>query len=222
MPNNEKPDAAVPIDAAIDAPKIDAAPDANPCGNNRVVYINFGGATINKANTSDATQNDASWPGAATVTMSAWGGSTTDQTAVVTQLQNTFTAVNPNIQIVTTAPTNGPYIMIGIGGNMNQAGVQFTGAVNTLNCSDTNKSSLGWVFDGLSNAQTANFAAGAIGYGMGMGGTGNSNDCMCSWNSQCNPGGGACTFSASVNTQNGCAGAANPQDDQAVLQAFCD
>jgi hypothetical protein len=227
MPNGDKPDAAKAADAAVDAEPIDAAPDANPCGNNRVVYLNFTGATIAKANTADATQNDAAWVGldgggATTATMPAWTGNAASIDAIVNQLTTTFTAIDPNIKFVTTAPTNGPYIMIGFGGGMGNAHVPYTGAVNTLDCGDTNKSDLGWVFQTGNNTTAANYAAGAIGYGMGMGGTGNSGDCMCSWNSNCAPNGNACTFSSNINTQNGCANAANPQNDVAVLQTFCD
>jgi len=221
-PNGLGPDAAKPVDAAaIDTKPLDAPLDAPACGNGRVVFLNFGGQTISKANTADATQNDAAWPGAATVTMPAYGGNATQQAAIVTQLQNTFATVDPNITFVTTRPTNGPYIMIGFGGSMADANVQFTGAVNTLDCGDTNKSDLGWVFDGIGTTEAANFAAGAIGYGMGASGTGKSTDCMCSWNSNCAPNTGtACTFSANIATQNGCPGT-NPQNDVALIQTFC-
>jgi hypothetical protein len=221
-----------PIDASTGGsiPPTDAPPDASLCASGRVVFLNFDGDTLTQAATSDATQDEAVWVGLAndetTATMPEWRPTASDRTTqiqdVVTALQTTVATIAPDITFVTTRPANPPYVMIGFGGTMGDAGVPYTGAVNHLDCGDTNKNDVGWVFESASTTtQAANFAAGALAFGLGATGTTVPTDCMCGWLTQCTASATACTFSATAHAQLACPGETNPQNDDAILQAFC-
>jgi hypothetical protein len=209
-------------------PPMDAPADASTCPTGRVVFLNFAGDTIAQAAASDATQDQAIWVGmsngATTATMSEFRPNAADRTtqiqSVVTALQSIFAGV-PEVTFVTTRPAAGPYVMIGFGGTMGQAGVPYTGAVNHLDCGDTNKNDLGWVFESATTTQAANLAAGAIGFGLGATGTTDQTDCMCGWLTQCQASGNACSFSATAQAQVACPNETDPQNDVAILQAFC-
>ena len=102
---------------------------------------------------------------------------------------------------------------------------QFTGAVQQLDCGDVNKNDIGIIFDNITGQQAANYAVGAIGYGLGLTGTRASGNCMCSWNVPCNPGAGACTLSATAAINGAdphCAGEGATQDQTAPFtNNFC-
>jgi hypothetical protein len=216
-------------DAPMSIAPMDAPADASTCPTGRVVFLNFDGDTLNKAAASDATADAAIWVGmsngATTATMTEFRPTASDRTtqiqSVVTTLQSIFSGV-PEMTFVTTRPAAGPYVMIGFGGTMGQAGVPYTGAVNHLDCGDTNKNDVGWVFESASTTtQAANFAAGAIGFGLGATGTTVPTDCMCGWLTSCQASGTACTFSATAQAQLACSGETDPQNDVAILEAFC-
>lgn len=219
------------VDAgAIDARVRDAPPDANACTNGRVVFLNFGGDTLSRAAQSDATADTAVWVGMSSGqtngTLPEWRPTAGDRTSqiaeVVDALQAKFSAIAPTMQFVTTRPVTGPYVMIGFGGSQNNVGVPYTTAVNHLDCGDANLNDVGWVFENVADTTSvANFAAGAIGFGMGLTGTTDSNDCMCGWLTSCNASGAACTFSSAANAQIACSGETDPQDDTAILASFC-
>jgi hypothetical protein len=219
------------VDAvAIDARVRDAPVDANACANGRVVFLNFGGDTLTRSAESDATADAASWVGMSSGqtsgTLAEWRPTATDRTSqiaeVVDELQAKFSAIAPAMQFVTTRPATGPYVMIGFGGSQNDVGVPYTTAVNHLDCGDTDMNDVGWVFENVTNATSVvNFAAGAIGFGMGLTGTTDSNDCMCGWLTNCTASGAACTFSSAANAQIACSGETDPQDDTSILASFC-
>jgi hypothetical protein len=219
------------IDAiAIDARVRDAPPDANACPSGRVVFLNFGGDTLTRSAESDATADTASWVGMSsdqtTGTLPEWRPTASDRTSqiatVVDELEAKFSTIAPTMQFVTTRPATGPYVMIGFGGSQNNVGVPYTTAVNHLDCGDANMNDVGWVFENVTDATSVvNFAAGAIGFGMGLTGTTDSNDCMCGWLTDCQASGAACTFSSAANAQIACAGETDPQDDTAILANFC-
>lgn len=205
----------------------DAAPDAPPlCSNGRVIYLNFEGATLTKANTSDATQNKAVWMGQSTGTLARFRPGASDR---ATQIADTVTAfevgigVHPTIKIVTTKPTTGPFFELGFGGDANDVGVQYLYAVDRLDCGDTTtKSDIGWVFEAAESPQrAANFALGALLFGLGATGTTAPNDCMCGWLTNCQASNNACTFSTSINAAAGC-NVPNPVDETTYLDHFCD
>jgi hypothetical protein len=213
----------------IDAPRADAPTDAPTCG--RVVFLNFDGDTLARSPEGDARNDAAAWvgmsSGQSSATMAPWRSTASDRASqiaeVVAELQAKLSTIAPTMQIVTTRPQSGQYVMIGFGGSMQAAGVPYAGAVATLDCGDTNKDDVGWVFESVSSTtQVVNYAAGAIAFGMGATGTTNSNDCMCGWLTACSPSGASCTFSAAANAQLACTGETDPQDDVALLQAFCD
>jgi len=221
------------VDANVrDAPiAVDAPPDADLCRTHRVVYLNFGGDTLQQAATSDATVDEASWlgmsSGQASGTVAMWRPNQDDRTElmkdVVEAVETTFATVAPAMTFVTTRPATGPYVMIGFGGSMDDVGVPYSTAVAKLDCSDTVKSDVGWVFENVaSTTAAANYAAGAIGFGLGATGTTNPNDCMCGWLTDCTASASPCTFSSTANAQIACAGETDPQDDVAILQGFCD
>jgi hypothetical protein len=218
------------VDASTSStPPMDAPADASTCPTGRVVFLNFAGDTLTKAAASDATHDAAIWVGmsnnATTATMPEFRPNAADRTtqiqAVVTALQSIFSGT-PEVTFVTTRPAAGPYVMIGFGGTMGEAGVPYTGAVNHLDCGDTNKNDLGWVFESASTTtQAANFAAGAIAFGLGATGTTDPNDCMCGWLTQCQASANACSFSATAQAQLACPNETDPQNDVAILEAFC-
>lgn len=205
----------------------DAAPDAPPrCGTGRVIYLNFEGATLTRAVTSDATQNKAVWMGQATGTLAQFRPGAGDR---ATQIADTVTAFevgiagHPAIQVVTTKPATGPFFEIGFGGDANDVSVPYLYAVDRLDCGDTTtKSDLGWVFEAAESPQrAANFALGALLFGLGATGTTNPNDCMCGWLTNCQASTNACTFSTSITAAAGC-NVPNPVDETTYLDHFCD
>ena len=95
-------------------------------------------------------------------------------------------SVVPSIQVVTARPAAGPYVMIGFGGAATTVNVPYQDAVNRLDCGDTVKNDIGWIFEDVATTQAAaNFAVGAIAFGLGVTGTTDVNDCMCGWLTSC-------------------------------------
>ncbi|MDB4956736.1 MAG: hypothetical protein JWO36_4305 [Myxococcales bacterium] len=210
--------------AADAAVSIDAAP---ACATGRVLYLNFDGATLTKATTSDATQNHASWMGVTqpitTATMPGYLANNANRAQLIVDVTNAVKAglaAYPSISIVTTRPAAGPYVMIGFGGTEAMVAIQYRFAVQKLDCGDTNKNDLGWVFDDAGGTQkAANDAIGAVGFGMGLTGTTTTTDCMCGWLSNCVQASSACTLSASIPALANCN--MNPQNEIAAFQSFC-
>lgn len=204
-------------DAAIDAPSL--------CPSGRVVYLDFGGETLLQATASDATTNHAVWMGVTAATLPKFRPNAGDRdqqiTDITSQVRAKLTAV-PQVTIVNTRPTTGPYVLIGFGGDRTMVNVPYTGAVNRNDCGDVVKSDLGWVFESAaSTTEAANYAAGAIAFGLGVTGTTDPDDCMCSWLTACSPSGNACTYSSSITADLRCPNQVNPQNEVAILQAFC-
>ena len=79
-----------------------------------------------------------------------------------------------------------------------------------------------WVFEDTPSSQkAADFAIGAILFGLGATGTTDPGDCMCGWLTQCQASNGACTVSSSINAALSCPNQTNPQDEVAILHSFC-
>lgn len=228
------PDAA-PADAAeIDAPPddadvvpIDAA--AARCAS-RTVFLNFDGQALQKG-PSDATTNSASWMQGNTGTAPPYlnGNGNRDATiqAIVNGVRSQLSQFP--ITVVTTRPNTRSYVMIVFGGQMGQVGSRYTGAVNTLDCDDLRPNDVAWVSDSVAPTQLAiNYAVGAIGFGLGLTATTDSNDCMCSWDNQCQPNGNApCRLGAPIardpNAAQRCPTASPSQDEVATFhKAFCE
>jgi hypothetical protein len=209
----------------------DAASIGNPdattssaCANGRVVYLNFEGVTLTQG-TSDATLDRAKWLGTTSATVPQYRPGVATRAQQILDITNFVKAAVsgiPQVTIVTTRPTAGPYVMIVFGGTRNTVSVPYSGAVQSLDCGDAVKSDVGLVFEDATTTQTAaDLALGAIGFGLGLTGTQNSNDCMCNWLNNCQQSSGACSLSPSITADLRCTGQTNPQNEVATFQAFC-
>jgi hypothetical protein len=189
-------------DAAL---SVDAAP---ACATGRKVYLNFDGVTITRAANSDSTMNLARWLTNTSAAVPPWRqGSATrvaDILAIVDGVEQRL-AMTP-IEVVTTRPGAGPYVMIVFGGaNLNTGGTvgtQYAFATSYHDCNDGTKNDLGWVSNmtGQNNSFIADIAVGAIGWGLGLDGTTDPTGCMCGWANGCSSAPGACTLSSSITT----------------------
>ncbi|HET9992415.1 MAG TPA: hypothetical protein VFQ65_27975 [Kofleriaceae bacterium] len=204
---------------------LDAGSGAAACASGRVVFLEFEGATLTQAATSDATANKAVWLGVGSATMPQFRPGASDR---ATQIADTVADIKtarsgfPDIQVVTTRPAAGPYFMIGFGGAHQTVNVPYTGAVNRLDCGDTaTKNDLAYVFESVSSPQVAaNLAVGALLFGLGATGTTNPNDCMCGWLTNCQANTSACTISTNITAASGC-NVPNPVDETTFLGKFC-
>jgi hypothetical protein len=152
------------------------------------------------------------------------GNRATDIQQITDGIKNALTGLDVNV--VTTRPTTGPYMMIVFGGTQNNVGSNFSGAVQKLDCGNQVVSDVAWVGDAVTpNQRAINFALGAIGFGVGMTATNNSNDCMCGWDNQCTQTTNQCTFGTAINTDPGanqqCPNQATQNEQQSIQQAFC-
>ncbi len=202
-------------------------PDAAPtCSNGRVIYLNYGGVTLKSTQAkSDATNNAAFWAGS-TLHVPAFRANSATRASDITAITAAITAALSQfpITVVTTRPTTGPYVMVAFGGK-SKADFGFDTeyyAIDSLDCGDAWASDVAWVGDiAPSNTLAADFALGAIGFGLGLSGTLDPNDCMCGWGSSCDSADVACTFST-IAAAPLCQGAANPQDEIGAFDtAFC-
>jgi len=186
------------IDASVQM--IDAAAPA--CANGRKVYLNFDGVTLTQAATSDATMNKAKWMNAASSAVPPFRQGSGTRPAELLQIPDAVKArpTGTPIEVVTARPATAPYVMVVLGGASTAFGgtvaSNYGGAVSFHDCGDAVKSDVGWVadLDGQTPDFIANFAVGAIGWGMGLDGANATGDCMCGWANGCSPAGGACTF----------------------------
>ncbi|HTL35623.1 MAG TPA: hypothetical protein VL326_20985 [Kofleriaceae bacterium] len=214
--------------------RMDAAVDAPPaCANGRVLYLNFDGVTITQGSPSDATVNRTNWLTNASAAVPPYhqgsGTRAADITSIVDgaklRLQGT------PIQVVTARPPAGSkYVMIVFGGTRaadgGTVGTQYTYATNEHDCGDVVKNDLGWISDVPAVDLVPDLVMGTIGWGVGLNGTNNVNDCMCGWANACSNAAGACTISASIasTTSSGnttCANQ-NPQNEVAAFSTgFC-
>lgn len=172
----------------IDAPSGSVTPDAPSAdapvtAARRVVYLNFTGTDIVKgANQhSDATTTipTVGWMyGTATTGHApAYGdqGSVAAITAGVTsRLQNLAI-------VTTTRPTSGEYVMIIFGGTASNVHSFFGGGVSQIDCGDLMKNDVGWLPDGMTAADAADAAIGAIELGLGLTSVDDPTDCSCEW-----------------------------------------
>ena len=187
-----------------DAPntQIDAAP---ACANNRKVFLEFLGVTLTDAAASDAATNTARWLNTTSSAVPMWRAGGANR---ATQIQEVIDGVKSRlsstpIQVVTTRPASGPYVMIVLGGASGQGGTVgtiYSYSTSFHDCGDLTKSDVGWVSDmpGESTSFVANLAVGAIGWGLGLNGTLTATDCMCGWTTTCDSSATACTLSASI------------------------
>jgi hypothetical protein len=208
----------------------DGAPDAPAaCFNGRVVYLNFEGVSLTKG-TSDATQNRASWMNKPTGAAPAYRAGDGNRLTLIQQITDGITAQLSGfpVTVVRTRPATGPYVMIVFGGAAAQVGSDYGGAVNQLDCDDSEKSDVAWLSDNVGSVQrNVNFAVGAIGFGLGLTATSDPNGCMCGWANNCNSNNGApCRLSTTIARDPAatqlCAGVTSQDEVAAFSTAFCE
>ena len=211
-------------------PPIDA-PNGPACANGRVVFLNFGGQTLNDEAASDATLNRASWM---TITSGTappfWNGNANRAQIIAAITQGVRDQLSQfPVTVVTTRPTNGPYIMIVYGGTSGNVGSNYGFAVNELDCDDSEKSDVAWISDNYTTTlRHVNTTIGAIGFGLGLTATNSTTDCMCGWANGCIKDHSVpCTLGMNIardpNATQRCAGAAATQNEVAAFNtAFCE
>ncbi|MDQ3295511.1 MAG: hypothetical protein M3619_02925 [Myxococcota bacterium] len=221
------PDAGTPVDATTITTD---APTANACPNMRRVYLNFDGVALTDAAASDATLNRASWMQIANGTAPPFRQGDANRAQVIADITagiKAQLAAFP-IEVVTQRPAGGLYVMIVFGGTNTQVGSRFGGAVNELDCDDSEKSDVAWISDGVGSVQrNVNFAMGAIGFGLGLTATTAPTGCMCGWDNDavCDntvP----CQLSASIErdpaTRQPCPNVTTQNEVAAFAQKFCE
>jgi hypothetical protein len=217
--DGHRPDAA--SSATGDAPNDTAA-----CTSARVVYLDFDGVTLTRG-PSDATTNTAVWLGVAQATIPAYLASAPSRAQMIHDVTANVTATLSSIPatVVTTRPASGSYVMIVFGGTPQTVNVPYIDAVAHLDCGDADPNDVGLVFDNVSplTAQkVADYAVGAIAFGLGLTGTHAPDDCLCGWANGCQQNATACTLSSSIGADLRCNGQTNPQDEVATFRtAFC-
>lgn len=218
------------IDGGPDEDPLDPdAPPAVACPNGRAVYLNFEGVTLTDAPTSDATLNRASWMNINQGTAPRYKTNAGDRDqqilAIVTGVRAQLAAYP--IDVVTTRPATGPYVMIVFGGVADQVGSSYGGAVSRLDCGDIQKSDVAWISDSVTPTQrVVNFTIGAIGFGLGLSATKDPLGCMCGWDNDCESNNSvACRLSPNIERDDDanqrCQGL-NSQDEVAAFATkFC-
>jgi hypothetical protein len=208
------------------------APSA--CPNSRKVYLHFdGGITLQQAATSNSATNQASWLNNGSANIPPWRNGAGDRQTQITTVVNGVKArlATTPLEVVTTRPASGLYVMIVFGGNSTgnggTVGTPYGGSTNEHDCGDTVKPDVGWVSEQINTSYAQDIAVGAIGWGLGLNGTTDPNDCMCAWANNCQSASGACTLATQINTVTSAAPATtcpnqNPQNEvEAFTTKFC-
>jgi hypothetical protein len=122
-------------------------------------------------------------------------------------------------------------------GNGGTVGTIYSYATSYHDCGDLTKNDVAWISDmtaaatgTVADAPTsyiADLVIGAVGWGLGLDGTTDPNDCMCGWANGCTSAAGACTLAPNIATQilgtneTACPGQ-NPQNERAAFNGdFC-
>jgi hypothetical protein len=223
LPAGEHADASAGGDGTP-GPDGAAAIDAPTCFNGRVVFLEFGGVTLTQGAT-DASTNHAAWIGVATATVPAYHLGVANRMGQIQNITDAFRASLSRfpITVVTTRPAAGPYVMVVFGGQKTDVGTIYSYATADHDCGDALKNDVAWLSDVAPTAKAADYAVGAVAWALGLDGTNDPADCMCSWGNGCVQTAAACTLATSIaTTPNLACGTANPQKEVAVFtQAFC-
>jgi len=231
-------DALAPDAESMIDPDMATAPR---CANGRVVYLNFEGVTLARG-TSNAKINRASWMRDATATIPRWNtGSAnlaTDIATITAAVRTALTTGFPGpIEVVTQRPLAGEYVMIVYGGDAGDSSSRYGGAVNELDCDDSELSDVAWIRDyndPVPTTAVVNATLGAIGFGLGLTATNDPRDCMCAWANSCQKDQSqVCRYTQGIARDPGqgnggtatqiCTGAPATQDEHATVHAaFCE
>jgi hypothetical protein len=195
-------DGAKTVDAAIDAPTMCAPKMAPLAPGMHTIYLNFDGVTLTKGNDDSATNvasvlvNDSSTIPAYVAT----GNPTTRQgriDEIVGYVQRTLAPYS--VDVVTTRPASGVYMMNVIGGKPEDFG--FTagvGSIAGLQCGHTHYNGVALEFENDPNYAAIDYASSIlsdVGVMVGMGLTTNKNGCETRTAPGIDPG-TLCTFGA--------------------------
>jgi hypothetical protein len=209
----------------------DAAPPA--CANGRKVFLNFDGVTLTKGATTNAVTNTVAWMTNTSAVVPAYhtgvNGRLTEITSIVDGVKARLSMLP--LEVVTTRPTSGSYVMVVMGGNNTTnggtIGSQYSYATSDHDCGDVVKNDIAWVADLPATTYAPDLVIGSLGWAVGLNGTNDPNGCMCGWANGCAEADTvACTLSASIasTTSSGnttCANQ-NPQNEVAALSTgFC-
>jgi hypothetical protein len=211
------------------APDPDATPGA-VCTNGRVVYLHFGGLTLTRADggATDATKNRADWLGVNSATIPAYklGDANRD-----TEIQQITAAIRLTlgafpITVVTERPTAGPYHLLVFGGRSQALGNNNdVGALTAYDCQNRVVNNVVWIGERFEPRDSADFAVGGLGLGLGLAGTLEPSDCMCGWGNTCTPPmGAACTLSSNILNDGRCNGNTRKSQDEVASfrKEFCE
>lgn len=218
-----------PDDAAVTA-QPDASIDAPPAlCTRRALYLNFEGQALTRGR-SDATTNTAEWmndPNGRAPRYRDNDANRADQITAITDGVRMQLAGFP-INVVTTRPATGEYVMVVLGGTANQVKSDFGAAVNRLDCDDSRHNDVAWISDNVAPTQhVVNTVLGAVGFGLGMTAVDDPEDCMCGWDNNCvSDDANACKLGSPATrdpaARQRCAGAGADQDEVAAIrEAFC-
>lgn len=227
----------LPGDTSVDPPLLDADPGAEPdaapalpdaptCSERQVVLL-FDGVQLTRG-PSNAAARTASWVGeangATVATIPAYRAGDPNRAAVIAQITDRVRAKLAQfpITVATTAPATGDYVLVALGGTAQQSGSAYGIARNVLDCGNAAPNDVSWIADATAVDQVDDVVMGAIGYGLGLGGTNDPGNCMCSWRNECQRQ-GDCSLATSITAVNDvCAQTPNPQNQVAAFDAgFC-
>lgn len=233
--NNGTPDASgsggtTKLDAAVQQ---QADAQAPACANGRKVYLNFDGVTLTQAATSDSLTNNAAWMTNASAVVPAYhtgvAGRDAEITSIVDGVRARLSALP--LEIVTTRPASGPYVMVVMGGNNTTnggtIGSAYSFGTSDHDCGDVVKNDVTWVADLPAVTYAPDLVVGSLGWAVGLNGSNDPNGCMCGWANSCTEASDvACTLSASIasttSTGNTTCANQNPQNEVAALSTgFC-
>jgi hypothetical protein len=210
-------------------PPIDA-PTTAACFNGRVIFLNFDGVVLQLSAVDDAAQDHARWigvPQAAIPPYHANNQNRANQIQTITDAVRAALAGFP-ITVVTQRPAAGPYVMIAFGGDSQTVGTVYSGAASYHDCGDATKSDVGWVADKVGVTKAADYAVGAVGWALGLQGTGDPDDCMCNWANQCQQSSSHCVLHGPISTTpsqapaSTCPGLSTQDENATFKHAFCD
>jgi hypothetical protein len=209
-----------------DAPDVDAA---SACANGRVVFLSFEGESLTQAGVSDAKTNRASWMQIASGAAPAYHAGSVTRMAEIQAVVNGVRAQLSSfpIEVVTTRPQAGDYVMVVFGGERAAVGSRFGAAVQELDCGDLTRNDVAWIADSVSpNQKVVNFAIGAIGFGLGLTATLEPTDCMCGWDNACQSDNSvACSLTPGIardpNANQRCNGLSTQDEVATFAQGFC-
>jgi len=157
------------------------------------------------------------------------GTRATEITAITDGVKSRLSALP--LEVVTTRPASGPYVMVVIGGNNTNnggtIGSQYSYATSDHDCGDVVKNDVAWVADLPAATYAPDVVVGALGWAVGLNGPSATGGCICGWANSCTEDSAvACTLSASIasTTSSGNTTCANqdPQNEVAALSTlFC-